>query len=395
MSKSWLMNRRYILGLGITGFVSTVALQNNRSTYLNPQFQALDDTTRDFTVVGRASLRERASAKGLIYGAAARQHVLSADQELAASFAQECGILVPEWELKWNILRPNKDSFNFTPSDWLFEFARTHNMLFRGHPLVWHEAMPKWFEQTINNQNAREVLLKHISTVVGHYAGKVHSWDVVNEAIDLKDGRTDGLRNTRWLQLLGLDYIDFAFQTASEADPQALLVYNDYGLDYDSRDDEAKRVAVLKLLERLKSRGTPVQALGLQAHLHGNTTPFNPKKLKDFLSNITDLGLKVLITEMDVKDTRLPQDSILRERIVAGVYEDYLSAVLENPAVTTVLTWGLSDRYTWLSEDKLPEDDQQLVKPLLLDIQMKRKLAWNAVARTFDKAARRSGGSKF
>jgi endo-1,4-beta-xylanase len=152
---------------------------------------------------------------------------------------------------------------------------------------------------------------------------------------------------------------------------------------------------VLKLLERLKSKGTPVQALGIQAHLQGNTTRFNSTKLKAFLGNITDLGLKVLITEMDVRDTKLPEDPILRERIVAGVYEDYLSAVLENPGVIAVLTWGLSDRCTWLSEDKPQKDDKGLVRPLPLDAQMKRKLAWNAVARTFDKAARRSGGSKF
>jgi endo-1,4-beta-xylanase len=310
---------------------------------------------------------------------------LSVDAKLAAVFAQECGILVPENDMKWKTLRPTPDSFNFVQSDWLAEFAEEHKMLLRGHTLVWHEALPKWFKDTVNRQNALPILLKHIETVAGRYAGKIHSWDVVNEVVLPKDGRSDGLRNTPWLQLLGPDYIDIAFRAAAKADPQALLVYNDYGLDYDTREHEAKRVAVLKLLERLKSKGTPIQAFGMQAHLWGDETRFNPKKLKVFLQEIAGLGLKILITEMDVRDQKLPVDADVRDRIVAGVYEDYLSVVLEEPAVIAVLTWGLSDRYTWLSEFN-PRDDKAPVRTLPLDRRLQRKLAWNAIARAFDNA---------
>ncbi|HAA27812.1 MAG TPA: glycosyl hydrolase family 10 [Cyanobacteria bacterium UBA8553] len=378
-----LMKRRiFLLGIGSLATTAAIAKADKFSALKNYQ-KWQDSKERDFTVVGNRSLRDRAAARNLIYGAASDYRYLSVDAKLAAVFAQECGIIVPENDMKWTTLRPTPDSFNFVQSDWLAEFAQEHKMLLRGHTLVWHEALPTWFKNTVNRQNALPILLKHIETVAGRYAGKIHSWDVVNEVVLPKDGRSDGLRNTPWLQFLGPDYIDIAFRAAAKADPRALLVYNDYGLDYDTYENEAKRVAVLKLLERLKSKGTPIHAFGMQAHLAGEETRFNPKKLKDFLQDVASLGLKILITEMDVTDQKLPVDADIRDRIIAGVYEDYLSAVLEEPAVIAVLTWGLSDRYTWLSEFK-PRNDKAAVRSMPLDVNLKRKLAWNAIARALD-----------
>jgi endo-1,4-beta-xylanase len=209
---------------------------------------------------------------------------------------------------------------------------------------------------------------------------------VVNEAVWPEDNQPNGLRRSPWLQFLGQNYIDLAFRAAAEADPQALLVYNGDQLDHDTPEDEARRVATLKLLERLKSQGTPVQALGIQAHLQADR-PLNPKKLRAFLRDVADFGLKILITELDVKDNNLPKDITARDRIVAGVYEDYLSVMLDEPAVIAVLTWGLSDKNSWLAN--FPREDKAPVRPLPLDTQLKRKLAWNAIARAFDKAPKR------
>lgn len=388
LKKHKLMRRRvFLLSLGTLATIAAIAKSDKFSEFKN-SLQPLDNKERDFTVVGDGTLRDRATAKKLIYGAASDYRYLSVDAELAADFAKECGILVPENDMKWRIIRPTPDSFNFVQSDWLAQFSAKQKMLLRGHTLVWHEALPTWFKDTVNRQNALAILLTHIETVAGRYAGKIHSWDVVNEAVLPKDGRPDGLRNTPWLQLLGPNYIDIAFRAAARADPQALLIYNDYGLDYDTPEHEAKRVAVLNLLKRLKSMGTPIDAFGMQAHLQGHETRFNPKKLKAFLQEVANLGLKILITEMDVTDQRLPLDASVRDRIIAGVYEDYLSVALEEPAVIAVLTWGLSDRYTWLSEFK-SRGDKASVRTLPLDAQMKRKLAWNAIARAFDKASER------
>jgi endo-1,4-beta-xylanase len=387
-----LMSRRHTLWLGLASLTTVGAIATAKGAYQNKQYQdqnlLVDNRPRDFAGVGKGTLRQRAAAKGVIYGAAGGMERLSSDYAFANCFAQECGILVPEGELKWAAVRPTPNKFDFTYSDWLAKFTRTHNMLFRGHTLVWHEALPPWFKGTVNRQNAEKFLVEHITTVTKRYAGQMHSWDVVNEAIEPKDKRADGLKNTPWLQFLGSDYIELAFRVAAQADPKALLVYNDTALEYDTSRDEARRTAVLKLLERLKSRGTPIHALGIQSHLWSHETRFNPKKLRKFLAEVASLGLKILITELDVVDQELPTDIVVRDRIVAATYEDYLSVVLDEPAVIAVLTWGLSDRYTWLSEAQ-PRRDGARVRPLPLDANFKRKLAWNAIARAFDNAPQR------
>jgi endo-1,4-beta-xylanase len=379
------MKRRTLLGgLGILGLGSSSLLTRGDQ---NSDHQCKNVTGNNSSLVDVQGipLRDRAAVKKLIYGAAATRSKLSSDAKFADCFTRECGILVPEVELKWDVLRPNIDRFNFAPGNWLFEFTHTHKMLMRGHTLVWHDALPPWFPELVNRNNAEQILLKHIQTVVRHYAGKLHSWDVVNEAISPQDKRPDGLRNSPWLKLLGPDYIDLAFHAASAADPNALLVYNDYGLDYDTHNGQTRRAAVLNLLENLQAKGTPIHALGIQAHLYRYDTPcLNPEKLQKFLRQVASMGLKILITELDVTDKTLPKDLQVRDRMVAGIYEDYLNAVLEEPAVIAVLTWGLSDRYTWLANpDGVP------ARPLPLDSQFQRKLAWNAIARAFDRAPKR------
>ncbi|WP_414583977.1 endo-1,4-beta-xylanase [Scytonema sp. PCC 10023] len=393
MRSNRLLTRRHALWLGLASLTTVGAIATAKGAYQNKQYQdqklqALGNRQRNFTVVGKGTLRQRAAAKGLIYGAAGHKEKLSSDSAFATRFAQECGILVPEGELKWAGVRPAPDKFDFTYSDWLVKFTRTHNMLFRGHTLVWYQGLPKWFKETVNRQNAEKFLVEHITTVTKHYAGQMHSWDVVNEAIEPEHKRADGLRKSPWLEFLGPEHIELAFRVAAQADPKAMLVYNDFGLEYDTPKEEARRTAVLKLLERLKSRGTPIHALGIQAHLRGHEARFNPKKIRKFLADVASLGLKILITELDVIDQKLPGDTAVRDRIVASTYEDYLSVVLDERAVIAVLTWGLSDRYTWHSS-YIPRSDKAPVRPLPLDSNLKPKLAWNALARAFEGAPKR------
>lgn len=376
--------RAFLFGLGTLAGGGALTMASGLG-YLNNPMQAISDEERDFAVVGEATLRDRAAVKGLIYGASSPRQALSSNAKFAAQFVKECAILVPDGEFYWKTLHPSPDRFNFAPGDWQAKFAREHGLLLGGHPLLWQNVMPKWVKETVNSKNAEQVMLKHITTVVKHYAGQMYFWNVVNEGVYPPDGRSDGLRKKPWLQFLGPDYIDTAFRATAEADPKAMLVYNEFGLDYDRPKDEAKRKSVMKLLERLKSNGTPVQALGMQAHLDAGERRFNPRKLQAFLSDVADLGLKILITELDVTDRRLPLNTDARDRIVARVYEDYLSVVLNEPAVIAVLTWGLSDRYTWLSKEE-PRKDGAPVRPMPLDAELKRKLSWNAMARAFDKA---------
>jgi endo-1,4-beta-xylanase len=393
MNQSRILTGRRGFLFGLSSLAAISAIATSKAASENQQIQALYNPTRDFTVAEGLSLKQRAANKGLIYGAASPQINLSSDALYTAAIVQNCSMLVPEWEFKWTAgnvtLRPSADHFDFTAADWMANFAATHRLLLRGHTLVWHSSLPSWFKQTVNSRNAAGLLENHIQTVVKRYAGKIHSWDVVNEAINPKDGRDDGLRITPWLELLGPNYIDLAFRQAAAADPKALLVYNDYGLDYDTPKQEAKRTAVLKLLERLRANGTPIHALGIQGHLSPGKNKFNAEKLRQFLRDVASLGLKIMITEMDVIDKNLPIDIEKRDRIIAGVYEDYLSTVLDERAVISVITWGLSDRYSWQTEFE-PRPDHAPVRPLPLNAQMDRKLVWNAIARAFDNAPSRT-----
>ena len=379
----------FCLGLATVVSLNTLAIAKQKKT---GDSLTISSAKRDFSIVGKRSLKQRAAAKGIIYGIESTYDDINSDQKLAALIAKESMLLAPGLELKWHVgdnsLRPDSTSFDFTRADWMANFASKNGMGLRGHTLVWHESLPPWFAVKVNKQNAKQILTQHIQKVAGRYAGKMHSWDVVNEAISVPDGQSLSLRKTPWWELLGSDYIEIAFRAAAKADPKALLVYNDYGLEYDTPEDEAKRVAVLKLLKHLKSRGVPIQALGIQSHLEADETRFNPKKFRAFLKQVAALGLKIMITELDVNDQKLPANPAVRDRIVAAVYEDYLSAALSEKALTTVVIWGITDRISWLAT-KNPRADGAALRPLPLDANLKPKLVWNAIARAFDHAPKR------
>lgn len=382
------LSRRRILQLGAGGIVGLGTPFLAKA--LQKEYLVAPDFSRDFTPPSTVtSLHRLATTKNLLFGTATDIPVLSRDAEYSRHCIEQCGLLVSENAMKWRALRPAPDQFDFTGADALLNFALQHNLLLRGHTLVWHLALPDWFSETVNTQNAERYMQEHIQAVAGRYAGQIHSWDVVNEAIEeafaLPSSRSDGLRVTPWLEYLGEDYLELAFRFAAAADPNAILMYNDYDLEYDRPDQARKREAVLNMLERLISRGTPIHAFGFQSHLLGHETRFNPDILQTFVRDLTSLGLKIMVTELDVLDRDLPADVETRDRIVAAAYEDYLTVMLNEPSLIAVTTWGLSDRYSWLSEfgtraDGLP------VRPLPLDENMQRKLAWNAIARAFDQA---------
>jgi endo-1,4-beta-xylanase len=145
---------------------------------------------------GNAALKSRAIKKGLLFGSAVTKNSLSNDDDFADHFRTECNILVSENELKWEALRPSPYTYNFYQADWLEQFARKNNLLFRGHTFVWHHALPGWFQSFVTKKNAERILREHITTVAGRYKDKMHSWDVVNEPIQPWDRQPGGLRNS-------------------------------------------------------------------------------------------------------------------------------------------------------------------------------------------------------
>ncbi|WP_295621695.1 endo-1,4-beta-xylanase [Chamaesiphon sp. GL140_3_metabinner_50] len=388
-----LLSRRQFLTLGISSATALTILSLGQLPALSWLIYPFKDrqsanTNRQFKVVGSKSLRQRAKSKGLIYGAwpHVNSPLFDATAEMKSVFAREFGLVVTGFY--WDAIRPSPSTFNFTEIDYFAKFAAENNMLMRGHPLVWTNALPAWIKPTLNRQNVKQILTDHIKMVVGRYAGKMHSWDVVNEAIDI-GSRPDNLTKNIWLELLGPDYIKVAFDITARFDSKALLVYNETNLEH----NEAQQVAVLKLLTQLKSQGTPVHALGIQSHLSGDRDYRNIPKFKKFLRDIAKLGLKIMITELDVIDKDLPTDIKSRDRLIAGTYEDYLTTVLAEPAVIAIINWGFTDPHTWIS-GYAPRKDGTDVRPLPFDRDLKPKLAWNAIARAIDLSPKRQPSKK-
>lgn len=338
-----------------------------------------------YDVLGAHSLKAVASRHRLLTGCAVNVNVLRTDKSYADLIASQSSILVAENAMKWHILHPQRDTYDFDQADALISFAESHRIKVRGHNLCWHRSIPQWVTALPAGQGT-SVLTGHIEHVAGRYAGRMHSWDVVNEAVEVKDGRPDGLRLSPWLTLAGPDYIEAAFTAARAADPQALLCYNEYGLEPETDDGRRKRQATLILLRRLKTRGVPIDAVGIQAHLSaGSLTGYGPG-LMAFLAELRAMDLQVFLSELDVNDRHLAPGIPARDAAVADTYARFLDTVLAEPAVTVLITWGITDKYTWLNNegarpDHLPE------RSLPFDAQYKPKPAFAAIRSAIERRA--------
>jgi endo-1,4-beta-xylanase len=337
------------------------------------------------------SIREAGASRGIVAGCAVDVSKLRVDAAYRELLKAQAGIVVGEREFKFGPLRPTPTTYFFDDADYLAQFAEANGMKLRGHNFVWHRQLPKWFDSYVTKENAEQVLVDHIERVGGRYAGKMHSWDVVNEAIDIPkggvgDGLPGGFRNSPWQQVLGGTgkvpaYIEIAFRTARRVDPKALLVYNDYGIEGEDAESEKKRTAVMGLLREMQKERVPLDALGVQSHISAlkadGSRPVYGAGLMKMIGDARKMGLKVLVTEMDVNDRYVAPSVGARDAAVGEMYGSYLKTVLEDSAVIAVLTWGITDKYTWLDHedsraDGLPE------RPLPFDADMQPKQAFAA-----------------
>ncbi len=336
------------------------------------------------------SLRGAAARAGRRYGAAIEPERVDGDGAFAALVRSQCGLLTPENAMKWNALEPAPGVYRYGPADRVLAIARAQAAAVHGHCLVWHEALPPGAEEalrsSLSRDAARGLLVDHIRRTAGRYAGRNHAWDVVNEAVERNDGRPDGLRRSPWMEAIGPGYVPLAFHAARAADPHARLALADYGLEY---DDEGwmrdKRGTMLERLRAWKAQGVPIDALSIQGHLLGERPPAFGGGLSAFLRAVAALGLEVYVTELDVNDQKLAGSVAERDRACAAVYRRFLDAVLAEPAVRSVVTWGLSDRYT-SKTTMFPRGDGMPVRPLPFDRQLRPKLAAYAVAGAFERS---------
>ena len=320
------------------------------------------------------SLHELAASKGLFFGSAVSDPQLHRP-ELTALLVQQCSIVVPENAMKWRLTHPEPDRFDFAQSDSFMAFAESNRLLARGHNLCWHEHNPTWVDSTVTSQNAANIFAMHIRTVVARYRDRIHSWDVVNEAIRPAHHNHHDLTTSIWLKTIGEDYIYLAYRTAADADPHALLTYNDFDIETDLPEQEKKREAILALFHRMRKKSVPLHALGVQAHLRTYAGLPTWNGLNKFLRQIEKLKLQVYVTELDVDDSSLPADIPERDRLVAEFYKSFLNNILRHNSVKAILTWCLSDRDSWLQGFR-PRKDHLLQRPLPFDANLNPKLAF-------------------
>jgi len=295
------------------------------------------------------SLRDDADKRRILVGAAV-DPALFAEAPYASTLAREFNMVEAENGMKWGAIRSAQNKFNFGPGDEVVAFAQAHKMKVRGHCLLWSEYNPAWLSKgSFTPEQLSKLLQDHITTVMRHYSGKVFAWDVVNEAF-LANGN---IEPSIWFDSPGIGlagkgtaYIEQAFRWARAADPRALLFYN----DYDTEGLNAKSDAVYAMVKDFKKRGVPIDGVGIQAHI----VTLDMKEissLADNLARLTALGVQVHITEMDVglpldaKGAVLDQADLARQ---ADVYRIVATACLQQPGCTAFMTWGFTDKYSWI-----------------------------------------------
>jgi endo-1,4-beta-xylanase len=309
-----------------------------------------------------------------------RDVVSSMETPYARLLREEFNAVVVEHHLKWAPLCVSEPGplpgekasdrlgrYDFHHADAVVDWALEHDMQVKGHVLVWHVTSPK-FLQDLSSSEIRAQLKRHIFTVMGYYRGRIKIWDVVNESL-APDG---SLADNVFLQKLGPSYIEDSFRWAHEADPSAILLYNDNKVE---GIGTKKGDAFYNLLADLKAKDVPVHGCGLQAHFNaagvGLNRPPTPRMVKQQIRRLGKLGLSVNISEMDVRVSKLPAN--LHAVAQRQIYHDIIVAAISEPAFDGVWLWGFSDRHTWVSS--FYYDDE----PLIFDEQYGRKEAYYGV----------------
>lgn len=338
------------------------------------------------------TLKDAARPSGILVGCAVTATHLDTIPEYAALVRAQSNIVVAENAFNFGSVRTTLGTgYNFKAADSIADYAQTNGLKLRGHSLVWHEQLPAGFETSVAAHNAEAVIKTHVGVMAGRYAGHIQSWDVVNEVVALEDGRPDGLRNSVWLQRLGPGYIEMAFRAARKEDPRAQLFLNEGGIEGEDAASAKKRDAVLALLRGLLEKDVPVDGLGIQSHLVAGHA-YGPG-VRSLIQQAHAMGLRVMLTELDADDREVASAPAARDEAVANTYSQYLKAALADGYVSGVLTWGVTDRATWLNRegtrpDGVAQRANVLARPLPFDAQMNPKAAFVAQRRALARAPR-------
>ena len=395
--KSPTTRARYLVGLAVAPALLALAAL--------PSASAAQPAAADGTAQAQAAQRHggqdtlrRSAPRDLVIGTAVAGGGHHEDQLYADPFAYdveyrdrmaaEFSSLSPENQAKWEYVHPSRDFYNFYPMDAIVRFAQENRQVVRGHTLLWHSQNPEWLEQgNFTDEELRAILKEHIQTVVGRYAGRIQQWDVANEIVKddgsgLRVGPTSEGGNI-WITRLGPGIVADAFRWAHEADPQAKLFLNDYGVE----GINAKSTAYYELVKRLKAEGVPVDGFAIQGHL--STQYGFPGDLQANLQRFDALGLETAITELDVRMV-LPEDGVptsAQQAQQADYYRRALQACLGVEDCDSFTIWGFTDEYSWV-----PVFFTEEGSATVMTADYERKPAYYALQSTLLDARRGAGG---
>lgn len=306
------------------------------------------------------NLADAASLSHRLVGTAAGYGNLNSDETYESLVSGEFNYMTPENSGKWGPLQPDSpDSWYFDIHDEMVAYSKANGMAYKGHTLVWHSQAPAFVDDSLSADELRAMIDNHITTTVSRYRGDVYAWDVVNEAM-AEDG---SYRDSVLYRKLGESFIAEAFELAHRLDHKAHLYYNDYNI----AAINAKSDGVYQMLKGLKEQGVPVDGIGFQMHLVASSAPGYRELVENF-RRFADLGLKINVSELDVRISDLPWDKATNLAIQRQVYHRVVSACMRVRACESVTTWGISDRYSWIdytfgADDPLIWDDSYNVKP--------------------------------
>jgi endo-1,4-beta-xylanase len=326
------------------------------------------------------SLGAIAARNGYLFGSAAAE-VIDKDPAYRDLYVTQTKIVTTDVALKMGRIAPQPGPKHFETADRLLAFCDQNRIAMRGHCLIWNEWVPDWIK-SMSTDERRAFFDAYIDEVVARYAGRLQSWDVVNEPFWPGHRAPGGFRLGPWYDAFGTEYIRRAFARAAQTDPKTKLVLNEAQTERDDEVGLAVRSGLLKLVADLKHAGVKLDVVGLQGHLQPQY-PHDPARFDEFLHQLAALGVDIYITEFDVYDGTFPDDVTARDAAVAKTAQDFLQLTLRHPAVKALITWELADNYSFY-RGMANYRNTRPARPLPYDDKLQPKPLWNAIAQSFE-----------
>jgi endo-1,4-beta-xylanase len=334
------------------------------------------------------SLGAIAAKSGLIFGAAAGP-VIDKDLSYRELYTTQTKIITTDVAMKMGTIAPMSGPKRFESADRLLQFCASNRIPMRGHCLIWNEWVPQWVK-SMSNSERQAFFDGYIEEVVGRYAGKLQSWDIVNEPFWPGHKAPGGYRLGPWYDAFGgTGYIRRAYERANMVDKTTKFVLNEAQTERDDDVGHAVREGLLRLVDELQHAGVRLDVVGLQGHLQPRY-PHDPARFLEFVHKLAERKVDIYITEFDVRDDTFPDDVATRDKMIAETGEKFIDLVLQVPAVKAVIAWELSDHYSFYTDAARKKDPlaERMPRPLPFDENNAKKPLWYAMARAFAKNKR-------